>query len=143
MVDAIEATFHRNTLGSLLPYDSSLDPQSIFYSQFIMNIAVAAMYASSRRAFYGNKFKYANNGHNTGNPKYKHKSIWRIPQSYMSRAFNDGTDSNAAVREHCDQVFGKKHRVEGKRVAPLRRRRVRALAMIDRNGKHDGITSRE
>jgi hypothetical protein len=96
-VDAIENAFHRNTLGSLLPYDPSLEAQSSFYSQWIMNTVVAAMYASTRRAFDSIPFDSRMNAHDTSNPAYVRSCKWSILKTYMDSVFREGTPSKAAV----------------------------------------------
>ena len=57
-IDAACNAFHRDTLGTLLPYDTSLDTQGIFFSQYIMNVATAAMFAGRRLGFEPVAFDY-------------------------------------------------------------------------------------
>ena len=60
-IDAACNAFHRDTLGTLLPYDTSLDTQGIFFSQYIMNVATAAMFAGRRLGFEPVAFDYTHN----------------------------------------------------------------------------------
>lgn len=47
-VDANVVAFHRYTVGTLIPYDYTTDPVSIFYSAYISNMLTSAFYGSSR-----------------------------------------------------------------------------------------------
>jgi len=62
-IDAACNAFHRDTLGTLLPYDNSLDTrtQGICFPQYIMNVATAAMFAGRRLGFKPVAFDYTHN----------------------------------------------------------------------------------
>jgi hypothetical protein len=120
-VDANVNAFHCTTLGMALPYDDTLDDQSIFFSQYIQNMLAGAVYASQRRGFDGIQFNHANNRHHEAPPdeakdifftgsmlvgdkskhhgshNYNRSKKWTIPKQYMDLVFRNLTAMHQAV----------------------------------------------
>jgi len=101
-VDANANAFHRSTLGTLLPYDSSLDNQGIFFSQYIMNIATAAMFANNRLGFNMVDFNRKKNKHGS-QTNYVRSTQWSVPKKYMSNVFVDGKLRGAVSLVNCHE----------------------------------------
>ena len=79
--DAIVNAFHRNALGFVLPYDSTFDEESLFFSQVIVATYASIFYNTRRLLFPGVK---------VGNPlhrPYKKGSLWRTPIQSIAESF--------------------------------------------------------
>ena len=87
-VDANLNAFHRSTLGALLPYDASLDAKSVFYSQFMSNMLVAALYAHQRNYWPENMrlFNSPLNDHSF-HANYPRAAKWHVPKTYLSKVW--------------------------------------------------------
>lgn len=89
-VDANVNAFHRTTLGALLPYDCSLDPIGIYFSQQIQNMLVASLFSTNRIAGLPEiVFDDHRNRHNSNIISYNRSHEWSIPTHYFSKLFND------------------------------------------------------
>ena len=84
-IDANFNAYHRATLGTLLPYDASLDEQGIYFSQYIQNMVRAALFASQTRYWPARTqaFDQSRNHYGVSN-KYSRSKAWDVPKLYMS-----------------------------------------------------------
>ena len=86
-VDAIIHAFHKSTLGYLLPYDPSLDSQSWYYSQYILNTQISTFYPGPKGRMGWNlaTFDHSKNLH-SGEPKYKRSMDWPMARRYVEQS---------------------------------------------------------
>ena len=114
-MDANFNAYHRATLGTLLPYDDSLDAQGIYFSQYIQNMMVSALFATRRRYWpKQTKVRWINRAKNehTHGKKYNRSHNWVIPKSYMkdlwrvsneySRSFDVVNCGSTITTKYCE-----------------------------------------
>ena len=84
-VDANINAFRYTTIGTLIPYDTTLDSQGIYFSQYTQNMFVAALYATDRRYWpeHTSVFSHTKNFH-TKSVKYKRSKEWKIVKQHLS-----------------------------------------------------------
>jgi len=107
-VDGNMNAFHSTTIGTLIPYDTTLDSEGIYFSQYIQNMMVAALYASQRKFWPGmiKQLDQTANNHNANASKYKRSHEWRLPKIYMSTLWksNKGCFSQSFDLVNCNST---------------------------------------
>lgn len=87
-VDAVLNAFHYSSLGLMLPYDASLDMQSIFYSQYTLNLITHAFYTTvdGRVGWDCVTIDRTKDRHVANSKSYHRANDWSIPQGHFRSA---------------------------------------------------------
>ena len=86
-VDANCNAMHRRTLGLLLPYETALDEEGIFFSSVITSYLTSMLFASHRLGLNTIRANHSHNQHNTNHGGYKRSHDWDIALTYVDHLF--------------------------------------------------------